>query len=198
MDLNYLDRLKLRKQIIEDHHEIAIQASPEIQPAVSELYSWLINAYLPTRFPQMFSLSSSSLFNHITSEHLPLQPPFNPVQTLEILGENLDEDFLLLLPARDGDGYTLQGYVTCFPSGFNTKEKFGLKLRDIHSPVPGYKEKIEKSMDRFFERLEVGKVVKRSNWAITTHDRLFAADGNHLYEGEEPAEEIVDVYNVSI
>ena len=52
-------------------------------------------------------------------------------------------------------------------------------------------------MDRFFEKLEVGKVVKRSNWAITTHDRLFAASGNHLYEGEEAVEEVVDVNNVS-
>jgi hypothetical protein len=57
----------------------------------------------------------------------------------------------------------LQGYVTCFPAGFNTKEKFGLKLRDIHKPVPGYKEKLELSMDRTFDRLEVGKVIKRSN-----------------------------------
>jgi hypothetical protein len=38
-----------------------------------------------------------------------------------------------------------------------------MKLRDIHGPVPGYKEKLEKSMDRFFEKLEVGRVVRRSN-----------------------------------
>ncbi len=53
--------------------------------------------------------------------------------------------------------------MTCFPAGFNTKEKLGMKLRDIHGPVPGYKQKLERSMDRFFEKLEVGKVVQRSN-----------------------------------
>lgn len=67
-----------------------------------------------------------------------------------------------------------------------------MKLRDIHRPVPGYKEKIELSMDRFFARLPVGKVVKRANWAITTHSRLFVPSGNHLYEGDDAVEEKVD------
>ena len=163
MDHNYLSRILLRKQIIKDHHDIAIQASPAIKPAVSELYSWLVTTYLPTRFPKLYTLSDSGLLNHATSQTLPIQPSPDPVKTFELLGENLDDDFLILLPSEDGDGYRLQGYVTCFPAGFNTKEKFGLKLRDIHKPVPGYKEKLELSMDRTFDRLEDGKVVKRSN-----------------------------------
>jgi hypothetical protein len=165
IDQDYLTRLVLRKKIIHDHHDIAIQASTSISPALNELYSWLVTAYLPTRFPTLFILSRSTftLLNHATSQSLPLTPPSDPIKTFEILGENLDEDFLLLLPSEDGDGYKLKGYVTCFPAGFNTKEKFEKKLRDIHGPIPGYKEKLEKSMDRFFDRLEVGKVVLRSN-----------------------------------
>lgn len=108
-------------------------------------------------------MTPTSLLNTASGSHLPLTPPLDPVQTFEILGKNIDDDFLLLLPSEDGDGYRLKGYVTCFPAGFNTKEKFGMKLREIHGPVPGYKQKLEKSMDRFFDRLEVGKVVKRAN-----------------------------------
>ena len=146
-----------------DHHDIVIQASPTIKPAVDELYAWLTGIYLPTRFPTMFSVSSTHLLKLVTSESLPLQPPTDPIRTLELLGENVDDDFLLLLPSSEDDQYELKGFVTCFPSGFNTKERFGMKLREIHTPVPGYKEKLEKSMDRFFERLEVGRVVQRSN-----------------------------------
>lgn len=163
MDRNYLSRIQLRKQIMKDHHEIAIKASPIAEPALDELYTWLTNTYLPTRFPTMFTLSGSHLLNLVTSEYLPLQPPADPIRTFEILGENLDEDFLILQPSSDDHQYQLNGFVTCFPSGFNTKEKFGMKLRDIHTPVPGYTEKLEKSMDRFFDKLELGKVVKRSN-----------------------------------
>jgi hypothetical protein len=168
MDKNYLSRIQLRKQIMMGHHEIAIQASQAIKPAIDELYTWLTNAYLPTRFPTMFTLGDGHLRNLATSESLPLQPPSDPIRSFELLGGNLDDDFLLLLPSKDGDQYELKGFVTCFPSGFNTKEKFGMKLRDIHTPVPGYKEKLEKSMDRFFDKLEVGRVVKRSNVSENT------------------------------
>lgn len=167
MDHNYLSRIELRKQIIADHHEIVIQASPAAKPSIDELYTWLVNTYLPTRFPTMFMLSPSGLLNQATNLSLPLEPPQDPIKTFEILGENLDDDILILLPSDDGDGYTLKGYVTCFPAGFNTKEKFEQKLRDIHKPVPGYKAKLEKSMDRFFEKIEVGKVVKRSNVSVS-------------------------------
>jgi hypothetical protein len=216
IDKTYLSRLALRKQIMLDHHPIVLQASPSVKPAVNELYTWLVSTYLPTRFPTMFTLSANGLLNHATSESIPITPPSDPIRALEILGGNIDDDFIFLLPSDDGDGYVLKGFVTCFPSGFNTKEKFGLKLRDIHKPVPGYKEKLEKSMDRFFDKIEVGRIVLRTNvssnfirmldtrreaeyhgqWAITTHDRLFAASGNHLYEGEVAEEEEIDINNV--
>lgn len=197
MDNNYLTRITLRKDVLRDHHDTVVQALPDVKSAVDELYTFLIGTYLPTRFPTMFTNSPRGLLNRVTSQYLPLQPSQDAVRSLEIIGENLDDDFLILLPSEDGDGYVLKGYVTCFPAGFNTKEKLGLKLRDIHTPVPGYKQKLELSMDRFFEKLEVGRVVKRSNWSINTEERLFAASGLHFYEGEEEKEEEVDVHKVS-
>ncbi|EEH19998.2 hypothetical protein PABG_02257 [Paracoccidioides brasiliensis Pb03] len=81
--------------------------------------------------------------------------------------------------------YVLQAYATCFPSGFDTRKKLGKVLADIHEPVPGYKEKLEKSMDRFFHKLEPGKYVKRVNWSVTTGAELFAPFGGiHAVEGE--------------
>ncbi|CZT49864.1 uncharacterized protein RSE6_10761 [Rhynchosporium secalis] len=195
--------MTLRKEIMREHHDIAIQAKPEVKPAIDELYTWLLNEYLPTRYPTMFSVTSLGLLNHTTSTHIPLQPSPDPGKTFEILGENLDEDFLILLPSDDGDSYMLKGFVNCFPAGFNTKDKLGLKLRDIHTPVPGYKQKLELSMDRFFDRLEVGKVVKRANasqriWSINTEEKLFAASGLHLYGGEKKVDEKVDVNTASV
>lgn len=171
MDQNYLSRIALRKQIIKDHHDIAIQASASVKPGLDEFYTWLINVYLPTRFPTMFSLTPTHLLNHATGGQLPLSPALDPVTTFEILGENLDEDLLILLPSDDGDGYVLSGYLTCFPNGFNTKEKFGMKLRDIHKPVPGYKAKLERSMDKVFANIEVGKVIQRSNVSFVAQNR---------------------------
>lgn len=166
MDKTYLTRISLRKKLIRDHRSTVIRASPVIKPAVNELYTYLIATYLPTRFPTMFQKRKGGLYNLATGKSLPLLPSSNPEKSLEILGENVDEEFLLLLPSKSEDGtveYRLQGYVVCFPSGFDTAKKLGMTLRDIHGPVPGYREKLARSMDRFFERLEVGKVVGRCN-----------------------------------
>lgn len=98
MDWNYLDRLKLRRRIIREHHETVIQAAPSIRPAVRELYVWLVGTYLPTRFPLGFERreGGNGVLNTATGEVLPLAAPSDPVRVFEMLGENLDEDFLIL------------------------------------------------------------------------------------------------------
>ncbi|KAL3464420.1 hypothetical protein BJX64DRAFT_96534 [Aspergillus heterothallicus] len=108
---------------------------------------------------------------------------------MDILSSYIDEDFLILfpnptsttqssVPQTDEPPYTLQLYNTYYPAGFNPHEKLGLPLAQIHTPVPGYKQKLEKSMDRFFARVEVGRFVVRANWSIMTPGaRLFAAFG---------------------
>lgn len=56
----------------------------------------------------MFALRETTLLNNVTSEHLPLTPPSDPETALSILGANVDEDFLILLPSPDGDGSVLK------------------------------------------------------------------------------------------
>ncbi|RJE27649.1 hypothetical protein PHISCL_00074 [Aspergillus sclerotialis] len=211
IDKNYKDRTELRKKIMAEHPETVLAAEDTVRPAVDEFYTWVVGTYLPTRFPRMFQISpagnSQSLFLHstATNENYPLNPAEEPLKTLRTLGGLVEDDLLFLLPSDDGDGYTLKGFVTCFPSGFNTAKKLNLKLRDIHKPVPHYKQKLEKSMDRYFDRIKVGKFIKRANvsyvvpmliteqWTVTTSSQLFTATGNHLYEGEDIPQEEVDI-----
>jgi hypothetical protein len=140
----------------------------------------------------MFTITAISLFqNQVTGTTWPitLSPETPTIQALEILMQTVDEDFLILLPEHspeDQPKYILEAYTTCFPSGFNSREKLGLRLADIHGPVPGYQDKLERSMDRFFARIEVGKCVKRVNWSITIDTELFAAfGGTHAVSGEK-------------
>ncbi|KAL4978221.1 hypothetical protein BDW66DRAFT_22372 [Aspergillus desertorum] len=128
---------------------------------------------------------------------------------LDTLGSWIDEDFLILLPSPippllSGDlsaesdpelktQYHLEAYTTYYPAGFDTRKKLSLSLSAIHTPLPGYKQKLSKSMDRFFERLEVGKAVVRVNWSIMPKGTgLFAAFGglhNHSLNTEGGNEE---------
>ncbi|KAK5118011.1 hypothetical protein LTR62_004055 [Meristemomyces frigidus] len=188
MDSTYLDRIALRKEIMDKHPEATRQCNKLAEPAVLELYNWLVTTYLPLRFPTIHKLTTTvsgrQLHNTANNTYLPVEPA-SPMTALYTLGHNIDTDFLLLLPsstAPDGSPiYHLEAYMTCFPAGFSTREKLGLPLAAIHAPVPGYAAKLERSMDRFFAKLEVGRVVKRANWSVSTDGVLFSEAGNHMY-----------------
>lgn len=193
MDNTYLERLAIRRQLIKDEGKYVVAANDTIKPAADEFYKWMTAVYLPRRFPTIFKLilqpgtSRTALRNLATDEDIPLQPPTSVTEALSILGSHVDDEFLFLRPSTDpaDEGkYRLEGFVNCFPSGFDTFAKLGLKLADIHTPVPGYAAKLERSMDRFFASLPVGKIVRRHNWSVTTNTKLFSLGGNHLYEGE--------------
>lgn len=181
---------------MDEHPDATIRCDTSCAPAVLELHDWIFSTYLPKRFPKTYHLTSSphrSLFNTASASSISLDPA-SPHDALRALGEHVDTDFLLLLPssiAADGSPiYHLQAFVCCFPSGFSLRQQLGSPLSDIHIPVPGYKAKLQRSMDRFFAKLECGKAVKRSNWAITTDDALFKEDGNHFHDSSSSSDEV--------
>ena len=73
-----------------------------------------------------------------------------------------------------------------------------MKLRDAHQPVPGYKEKLALSMDRYFSNLEPGNVKRRVNWALATNDNLCERGEYHLYPGQEPTETDFNLQNCHV
>ncbi|RHZ66882.1 heme-dependent oxidative N-demethylase family protein [Aspergillus thermomutatus] len=201
MDKTYKERMALRAALLAQYRDVVLgvhdEDDPRIRRAVAELYTFILGTYLPTRYPSMFSLSASadknnrtrSVENKVTGKTCPVEMDAGQpvIKGLEILGQTVDEDFLVLLPEKTetdtGKGkeneerYFLAAYTTYFPSGFDTRAKLGLRLAAIHDPVPGYQEKLERSMDRFFARVEVGRFVSRVNWSVTTETGLFAAFG---------------------
>jgi hypothetical protein len=186
MDQQYLERLEERKKIL-DQYPGALGCIDSGVEMVNELYTFLITHYLPKRYPSMFKLvhSSSTLHNIATDEHLPLQPPKDRIKALRSIALVVDEDFLMLLPSPDGDGYSLQAFVWCYPVGFDPVDKLGIKLRDAHGPVPSYKQHLELSMDRYFARLTPGRVMDRVNWAVATNSSLCERGEYHLYSDDQ-------------
>ena len=210
MDKTYKDRLALRASLLHQHPDVVIGVNPDADErtaaAVRELYTFLVGTYLPTRYPTMFRLTpgpaSSSSDSNMVLHNLAIEGNPHPLHPgpisrhsaradLERLSTLIDEDLLLLLPSADSDEktadghpqYVLQAYATFFPAGFDTRTKLARSLAEIHAPVPGYAAKLERSMDRFFARVEVGRFVKRVNWSVTTEAGLFAAFGGVHGEG---------------
>jgi hypothetical protein len=120
MDNTYLSRIKLRRQLMEDHPEATLACNDVAEPAALELYDWIVGTYLPKRFPTCYSLvvkdgaptankdinhnpsnptqqNPTHLLNHITSELIPLHQT-SPLDALRTLSSHIDTDFLILLP----------------------------------------------------------------------------------------------------
>ncbi|KAI7969976.1 hypothetical protein EIK77_000372 [Talaromyces pinophilus] len=213
----YLDRIQLRKDLIARHEDQVLAVNPPAIEAVRELYSWLVDQYLPQRYGDIFELhrqeSSGNietfLQNKVTDDIVPIDPNLqSPEDALRIIGRQVEEDFLFLLPSGPEEQLVLEAYIACFPAGFAWTMKRGKTLAEIHQPVPDYKKKLQLSMDRFLSRLEPGKFVKRLNvslelrfeimlktpaavilmveqWSITPTGELFALQDLHNYGGHE-------------
>ncbi|OKL60906.1 hypothetical protein UA08_03123 [Talaromyces atroroseus] len=195
-DDTYETRLEIRRALLKEHNQQVVGITDEndarLTATIKELYTAIMVEYLPSRYPTIFKMTtctmspSSSIRNLVTGEVYPAKlAEFAPVrQALELLAKNVDEDFFILLPRSHSESsnteedkqttYILHAYAACFPSGFQPAHKIGKSLSSIHGPLPGYKEKLEKSMDRFFRKLPVGKYVKRVNWSITVDEGLYS------------------------
>jgi hypothetical protein len=168
VDNRLKERLEFRRHILAFCAD-SVQALPNSKPAVDELYEFLTSYYLPHRFPELFQISSLSrtLFNNACGARHALDTAKRPEDTLRMLGTIIDEDFMILLPAADGDGYILGAYLTCFASGFENGRILGRRLRELHDEVPDYEDKLRTGMERWFHKLSKGQLFRRHNVSNT-------------------------------
>jgi hypothetical protein len=183
MDSTFSSRCAIRRALIETQRYEVLACNPGAGPAVRELYEWLVGTYLPTRFPSVYETGEEGLVNKVTGDFMPATPQ-DADHALETLGRNIDTEFLIMLPSTSasdaGVTYRLQAFINTFPSGFSTRAKLGHTLAHIHAPVPGYAQKLQKSMDRYFAALPAGKIIQRANWSVSTSGQLFCLSGNHM------------------
>ena len=129
IDRTYPDRMEERMKAIDQHENSVIGCQPSVETAARELYAWLVNVYLPRRFPSIFQVERADietsglvastikypcLRNLVTQHAYPLQSPPSPQDALKTIGGLVDEDMLLMPPLSDNNGYTLQAFVNCF------------------------------------------------------------------------------------
>lgn len=183
----YLDRVRLREQLFDKQkitgcHESAIDA-------LQEAYEFTFN-HMMKRYPQYFKLSDDrkTIKNLVADHDIPADPTsLTPDELLRVLASNIEEDMLLLIKnpeSGDLDEYVLRAAMSLFPAGFDPTEKLNQPLTRVHGPVPGYPQKLQTSMNKFFNRLSVNEFIVRNNWSLQTHTNLCARVGSHATSEE--------------
>lgn len=171
MDNNYKKRIHEREPLIANHADCTIGTGPLVDPAIEELYTEIMIDYLPKRYPTIFRKEDNMCLNTVMGSRYPLSTEnMTPTDMLKYLGLNVEEDFYFMCPDVEDGQFRLQGYVACFPGGFLSPARRGQSVREIHQPVPGYEEKLGKSVDRYFQRIQSGQFIGRMNVSRFYHE----------------------------
>lgn len=130
-------------------------------------------AYLPERYPSMFTKTATGITNKATNETFNITQRPLPEDPMATAARLVQDDLALMFERADGEYYLLAGAILL--AGFwRLSDKFGMRLSEIHTSgdVPGYKSKLEKGMMNFFRRLRPEEPVLRNNYFIQVDDEL--------------------------
>ena len=183
MDKYYTHYIEEKKRIFLKYGKQNIDWLPESKDACFELMETVVEHMLE-RYPLLFTVlkdngsyegekagSGKIIKNEVTQEILDMTLPLkeNPLIYVSKLAK---EDFYVVLKNSDGQHYMAAAAVP-FPGGsFGIDEKIGQNLDTIHSEVPYYKEKLQKSMERFCDRMKPCDPVERASWYISWDHKL--------------------------
>jgi hypothetical protein len=146
LDNLYEKRIKQRKGLFAKHGEGVLQALPGSELACKELMEMVVQ-FLCVRYPHYFRLDRQNmvLYNSI----LGTESDLKSTTPLQVLLDNVPEDFAIMLRNPDTGYYYFRAGVICSALGWNVASKIGQQLHEIHAPIPDYKEKMSFSMDRW-------------------------------------------------
>ncbi|OAL23967.1 hypothetical protein AYO20_10817 [Fonsecaea nubica] len=128
----------------------------------------IIVRYLTTRYPHVFVLEGDYVVNNIVGERYRIQEPMDK-HPLEVASLLVYEDVHILQEGSD-QLYSLRASAMSFPPGWTAEERIGMPIRELHAPIPTWKEKLQVSMERsvkiacmYFVNMKVGGGVQRNN-----------------------------------
>lgn len=146
LENTYKTRIAQRKDLYAKHGNEVLGYLPGSELACKEIMEMVLQ-YISERYPQYFSLSENEN-TILENKILNTKQDISSKHPLEILLDNVPEDFAIVLRDDNTGYYFLRAAVICSSLGWNVSTKVGLRLDEIHRPVPDYKEKMQFSMDR--------------------------------------------------
>ena len=145
LENTYADRIRQRQALYANEGKGVLDCLPGCELAVKELMERCLE-FLAARYPQYFRLDKKAMVFH--NDILDAKSDLKATPPLEVLLDNVPEDFAIMLRHPDNGYYYFRGGMICSALGWNLGSKMGMQLHEIHEPIPDYKEKMQFSMDR--------------------------------------------------
>ncbi len=173
----YQKDMKLKRSLSTEHHSRCFQSFPHTKKAQWEVL-YLVMTHLATHFPESFSFKKEGQKHIFTNHILQEEQSFTmgddstlPNEPLDFIGRHVQEDLILMMQ-RDGDLFLDAGQL-CFPANWSLAFNHGMSFKNIHFPIPGFKEEgLDERILQFLLRLEAGNPWGRKNWSLMAGDRM--------------------------
>lgn len=187
LENTYATRIAQRQELVRKYGDMVLQSLPGSELATKELMEMCLQ-FLCARYPHYFRLNMDT--NTFYNDILHTESRLKDEDPLHVLLNNVPEDFACMLREPETGQYTFRAGIICSSLGWNVGSKIGLKLHEIHSPIPDYKEKMQFSMDRYFAKKPTDKPIQRGSWGLEIDEPLFMPPG-------DPHEKLRDVQDPS-
>lgn len=174
LESTYKDCIAQRRELYAKHGSEVLQWLPGTELACKELMEMIIQ-FICARYPQYFTLSEDKLW--LENKILGIRANIRVKHPLLILLDHIPEDYAITLRDPETGYYSFRAGVICSALGWNVGSKIGLKLHEIHQPVPDYP-KMQFSMDRYFSKMPTNKPIQRGSWGLEIDQPLYMPPGD--------------------
>ncbi|XXG95649.1 hypothetical protein Hte_001918 [Hypoxylon texense] len=175
LESTYKTRIAQRKALYAEHGTSVLGWLPGSELACKELMEMVLQ-FVCARYPQYFSLSPDKA--RLTNRILGVESVLAEKHPLLVLLDHIPEDFGIMLRHPETGYYHLRAGLICSALGWNVGTKIGMKLHEIHEPIPDYREKMQFSMDRFFSKMPASKPIQRGSWGLEVDQPLYMPPGD--------------------
>jgi len=172
LDDEFSNDLQTKAELLRDHRDQVFVEEHASRPAQREVLS-RVSETLVDLHADLFSIDGSRLHVRPTNHSHELASETYP--PLETAARCVQED-LVVMEERTC-GWCLTAAAVCFPTRWNLPSKLGLPMGAIHDRVPGYREQLDVSANRFFDGMKPGSVFRRGNWSLMDDPALFQPEG---------------------
>jgi hypothetical protein len=169
-----------RALLAERRDEVQVELATS-RPAQREALAVVADTLLAAH-PDLYARPDARTFRvHATAAEVDLEGEETP--PLERAACCVQEDLCVM--EKLGDEWCLTAGVVCFPTRWRLAPQLGQPMTGIHERVPGYREQLDDSANRFFDGLKPGIVVRRGNWSLMDDPALFQPTGKGLKDPME-------------
>jgi len=185
LEQTYEKRIKQRCDLFTKYGHHVLQSLPGSELACKELMEMCLQ-FMCARYPHYFSLDKANMT--FRNKILNTVTDLRTTLPLHVILQNIPEDFAIMLRDPDTGLYHFRAGVICSALGWDVSTKIGMKLHEIHEPIPDYKEKMQFSMDRYFAKKPTDKAIQRGSWGLEIDEPLYMPPGDphEAYRATQP------------